>query len=620
MYRIFFLVTFLFFFSHFSFSQELRQRLGRSFVNPDSADIIFELEKANLKNAGDSGIYYYFYAEQSNRRLNENDRAKELFLKSSSLLDPERSSDLISLCYIRLNRLESMAGNWDQSLFYSQKGLDNATAAKDTSYMGYALLDISVVYHDMEDYEKGVDYGKQAYNLLRQFSEGNPTFEAFALNAIGISFDDWEMPDSALFYHYKIIENIDQLDSSRITFTFNNIGNTLLKQEKFSEAQSWIETAVGLNNQDEDAYSLAANYTNLATIAYNLKDFGRAYTMMDSAAKYVDMSQSTEKKRDYLYEQYRFHKAMSQPVKAMTYLEEYAVLKDSIFKEERVELMGELEAKYEVQTKERELAESRVTVAENEVLIGNRNNQLLLLLVLILVVLSVGFFIYYRQMTRNRHLEQESKLQAILAEQETQNRLLEQRNRISSDLHDNIGAQLTFIVSSLDNLKYVELSKTKLANKVDQISAFTVETVNELRDTIWALNKESISLEDLQLRLSNLIQKAQTSCPVLEFHLEIAKDLSIDKKLNSMEGINYYRVAQEAINNAVKHSGATQISVWLGIEDGVVSLKVRDNGKGIPKDNVIGNGLGTMRNRAERIGRSLVLNSSAQSGTEVCIL
>lgn len=474
--------------------------------------------------------------------------------------------------------------------------------------------------HDMEDYAKGVENGKKAYNLLTEFSEGNPTFEAFALNAIGINFDDWGKPDSALYYHYKIIENIDQLDSARISFTFNNIGNTLLKQKKYEEAQSWLETAVGVNHQDEDAYSLAANYTNLATIAYNLNDFGKAYFMMDSAAKYVEISQSTEKKRDYLYEQFRFHKAMSKPEQAMAYLEEYAVLKDSIFKDEWVKLMGELEAKYEIQTKERELAESRASLAENEVLIGNRNNQLLLLLVLILIVLGVAFFIYYRQMTKNRHLEQEAKLQAILSEQETQKRLQEQRNRISSDLHDNIGAQLTFIVSSLDNLKYIELSKEKMASKVDQISAFTVETVNELHDTIWAMNKDHISLEDLQVRLSNLINKAQASCPNLHFELHFDEKLSMDQKLNSMEGVNMYRVAQEAVNNAVKHSGASHITIWLGTEAGKVALKVRDNGRGISEQNGLGNGLSNMRTRAERIGRKLILNSSAQTGTEVCIL
>src|SRR5690606_27426757 len=56
-------------------------------------------------------------------------------------LNPIESNDLISLCYIRLNRLEANSGNWDQALMYSQKGLENATVGLDSNYMGYALLD-----------------------------------------------------------------------------------------------------------------------------------------------------------------------------------------------------------------------------------------------------------------------------------------------------------------------------------------------------------------------------------------------------------------------------------------------------------------------------------------------
>ncbi|SFA78375.1 tetratricopeptide repeat-containing sensor histidine kinase [Algoriphagus aquimarinus] len=617
MLRFFTLSLFITFLSSASFSQDLRNRLGRTYVNADSVDIIFELEKKNLHSANDSGIYYFFVAERHNRAF-ENQLAHELFLKSASLLDPEETNDLISLCYIRLNRLEANSGNWDQALLYSQKGLENATVGLDSNYIGYALLDISVVYHDMEDYAKGVEYGKKAHELLTRFSQANPTFVAFSLNAIGINFDDWDMPDSALFYHYKIFDNIDKLDSSRISFTFNNIGNTLLKQEKYKEAQSWIQTAVQLNMKDGDDYSLAANYTNLGTIAYKLRDFSKANMLMDSAFKYVERSQSTEKMRDYLEEQYRFHKAKGDLSAAMDYLEQYSSLKDSIFKEERIKTLGELEAKYQVQTKERELAESRAEVVEHELLAKNRNNQILLLVVFLLIIMGVAFFIYYRQKTKNRHLEQEAKLQQIYAEQETQKQLHEQRNRISSDLHDNIGAQLTFIVSSLDNLKFFELSKEKMAGKIDQISAFTVETVNELRDTIWAMNKDNISLDDLQTRLAGLISKAKVACPHVNFELEIQDELEKDLLLNSMEGVNYFRVAQEALNNAIKHAQADQIKIVFSRNKGHIRVCISDNGKGIDQAG-IGNGLGNMRNRAERIGRELKIDSVLGQGTQVCI-
>ncbi|MBN3581525.1 tetratricopeptide repeat protein [Algoriphagus aestuarii] len=601
------------------FSQDLRTRLGRTIYNPDSATIILELEKNKLFNAEDSGLYYYFLAEQFNVSR-ENDQAAEYFLKSAELIDPSsKNQDLISLSYIRLNRLESVAGRFERALMYSQKGLQNATAALDSNYMGYALLDISVVYHDMEEFERGVEYGKKAYQLLTSYSKARAPFIAFALNAIGINFDDWEKPDSALFYHYKVLDNIENLDSTRISFTFNNIANTLLKQKKYSEAEPWLNAAVRVNQKSMDDYSLAANYTNLATIAYKRGDFGKAQVMMDSAYKYVEQSESTEKKRDYLYEQYGFNKAKGNLNEAMDYLEQYVAVKDSIFKEERVKTLGELEAKYQVETKERELAESRAALAENELVVEAQNNQLLLLLILVLISFGVGFFIYYRQKNKNRHLEQEAKLQTIYAEQETQKRLHEQRDRISSDLHDNIGAQLTFIISSLNNLKFGNLDLEKMSAKIDQISGFTVETINELRDTIWAMNKDHISVEDLESRLAHLISKAKASYPEIEFELKIEEGVERKLLLNSIEGMNYYRVIQEAVNNALKHANAKKISIIFSQIQDKIRLCVEDDGVGIIQKNKFGNGLGNMKARAERIGRELSIASEERKGTQICI-
>lgn len=610
-----FLVAFIC--SHFSYSQSLRERLGRSVINSDSASIIFELEKKNLQSTTDSGLYFYFIADWFYAR-SVFDSAALYFEKSTQKLDPLVEPSLKSMAYISLSRINSFDGNWDKALFFSQDSYTHALSVLDSNYMAFALFDISVIYHDMEQFDKGVVYGKEALQILEDYPKAKPLFRAYALNAIAINFDDWDKPDSALFYHYKVVEDLKNLDSISVSHTFNNIGNTLLKQKKYTEAKKWIDISLSLNTKAKNKTRLATNYTNLGTIAYSLGNYPDAEIMLDSAAKYVELSQSTEKKRDYLQEQYRYNKLRGRLPKAIMFLEEYSTLKDSIFKDERVKLMADLEAKYKVETKDRELAESRAALAENELTVKNRNNQLLLTLIFSLILVGLGFFTYYRQKTKNKNLEQEANLQAIYAEQETQKRLNEQRNRISSDLHDNIGAQLTFIVSSLNNLKCMELGAEKMAKKIDQISEFTVETVGELRDTIWAMNKENVSLADLQGRIANLIAKAAAAYPLVDFHLVMDNNLDQEFLLNPLEGINYFRVTQEALNNALKHAGASQISITLTKEKESIRVCVQDNGYGI-QGNSLGSGLGNMRNRAESIGKKLEVESETNQGTQVII-
>ena len=100
--------------------------------------------------------------------------------------------------------------------------------------------------------------------------------------------------------------------------------------------------------------------------------------------------------------------------------------------------------------------------------------------------------------------------------------------------------------------------------------------------------------------------------------------MDVNFQLNSLEGINYYRIAQEAIQNAIKHAEASEIKVSLLPVNNHLSLLVEDNGKGINSSRKTGNssrktgnGLGNMKVRAERIGREIQIESEIGKGTKV---
>jgi signal transduction histidine kinase len=597
----------------------IKQLLEKIYDQPDSGAVFLEQAEKLIHSKADSGLFF-FYKGEYEYLMGKNTKGQSYFLKSLQYIDSDLESDFISIAYIRLTRTEQTLGQFEKALEFSQEGIKYAQYSRDSNYMAYHLLDIAVTYHDMENFAEGVSYGKRALDILENYSKAKPIYRAYALNSIAINFDDWSKPDSALYYHFQVLEGLDELDSVSINFTFNNIGNTLLKQEKYQEARKWIEAALAINRKrGRGAYYFSTNFTNLATIAYNLNEWEEARQFLDSAKVNVQKSQSTEKRRDYLYEEYRFHKKKGDLTSALNFLEQYSALKDTIFKEDRVRMMGELETRYEVSEKEQQLAKSRAALAENELIVKNRNNQLLLLLIALLLIIGVSFFIFYRQKTKTRHLEQEAKLQQIYAEQKTQKELQEQKRRISSDLHDNIGAQLTFIISSLNNLKFVNLPKEGMAQKLDQISDFTTETINELRDTIWAMNKDSISLSDLQGRIAALLDKAKRACPQIQFDLEVNGTSTEDHVLNSFEGINYYRIAQEAINNAIKHAAASKIRVKIEPENSHLKILIEDDGRGVSSEDISGNGLGNMKTRAERIGRNFEIESSPEKGTRVSV-
>ena len=225
-----------------------------------------------------------------------------------------------------------------------------------------------------------------------------------------------------------------------------------------------------------------------------------------------------------------------------------------------------------------------------------------------------------QQKLKNKQQAQEFQLKSAINKIESQNQLHEQRLSISRDLHDNIGAQLTFIISSVDNLKYgFKITDEKINNQLNKINNFTKETIIELRDTIWAMNADEISFEDIQTRLLNFIEKAQQSNENLQIDFDVEKALN-SRKLNSLEGINVFRTIQEAINNALKYAACSKIQIQVKSNNYSIQITINDNGNGFDIENVkLGNGIINMQKRMEEINSTFSIESS-NNGTEITLI
>ncbi len=295
-------------------------------------------------------------------------------------------------------------------------------------------------------------------------------------------------------------------------------------------------------------------------------------------------------------------------------------LKDSIFSLKNAERMASLETKFKIAENEKKLAETRANLAESELEVEQKNIMIFGSLGFALILGLLGYFINNQQKLKNQQLKKENELKTALAKIETQNQLQEQRLRISRDLHDNIGSQLTFVISSLDNLKY-RLKEGETADKISKISGFTTNTIYELRDTIWAMNKNDITFEDLQTRISNFIDQANVASDKTEFSFTINPNTNQDYTFTSLQGMNLYRIIQEGINNASKYAKASKISVQISESDNSFQVEIRDNGIGFDIENTeMGNGILNIRKRAKDLNGKVKIASKINNGSSILIV
>ncbi len=199
-------------------------------------------------------------------------------------------------------------------------------------------------------------------------------------------------------------------------------------------------------------------------------------------------------------------------------------------------------------------------------------------------------------------------------------RLLEianMRTRIATDLHDDIGANLTKIAI------LSEVAKQQLGNgdaqsngSLSSIARISRESVAAMSDIVWAINPQRDSLRDLVRRMR---QHAEETCMARDIDLTFSAPVSEQGlKLGVDVRRDLHLIFKEAVNNAARHSGCSRMEITLALERNWLSLEIRDNGSGFdPSSESEGNGLLNMRRRAERIGGKLEIDSGCGRGTAV---
>lgn len=223
--------------------------------------------------------------------------------------------------------------------------------------------------------------------------------------------------------------------------------------------------------------------------------------------------------------------------------------------------------------------------------------------VLVFFLLSSLAWAIARTLYRRRYKEQ---LQLLQIRQQ----VVAERERISRDLHDNIGAYASAISANVDEV--IEGGTRSNPDILQKLKESAREIIVQLRDSIWALNKETQTVIMLSDRIKNYMQKLQPAYPAIRFDVE--EDIAQNATLPSITALHLLRIVQEAIHNAVKHSGCTSIQVAISSHS-PVKISVADNGRGMPLSPVYGDGVKNMQLRAADIGWEVEIQSGASGCT-----
>ncbi|MEL1239746.1 tetratricopeptide repeat-containing sensor histidine kinase [Flavobacterium flavipallidum] len=503
-------------------------------------------------------------------------------------------------------------GQFDTALKYYFRALYFYEKKNDIAKQAMTNTNIGIIYRAEKEYDKALFYYRKALSLYLKTSDKiGQTIAAGNLGGILINFKRYH---ESLKYSFIARQGYQQLGYKRyLAYPLSNIAIVYDSLHRYGLAEKNYEKVIQLHQQFQNAFEVAENANAFAQCLIKQKKYKESINLSLKAVEYAKKSDA------YLLEVYAYKNLQKAYTysnnfeKANHYAGLYIVGKDSLFESEKTKTIFDLETKYQTAKKEQLLIQKEAeTNQKNILLIG--------LSVLTVLVGLIGFLIYRQQKLRNIQQEQEFELKNAISEIETQNKLQQQRLDISRDLHDNIGAQLTFIISSVDNIRYAfEITNKKLDDKLSNISSFARATIIELRDTIWAMNNSEITFEDLNIRIHNFIEKAKEFKEQINFLFIASKEI-MSVKLTSVEGMNLYRIIQEAVNNSIKYSDANEISIDVNQVENQIQITIKDNGQGFDPENIErGNGLQNMQDRIEAMQGKFNLMSESGKGTKIVL-
>lgn len=230
----------------------------------------------------------------------------------------------------------------------------------------------------------------------------------------------------------------------------------------------------------------------------------------------------------------------------------------------------------------------------------------------VLFICMLAYFI-----NQNNKRKYAKKLQQL----ENERQLKEERERISKDLHDSLGAYANAVLYNTELLEK-EKEEEKKKELIGDLKFASKDIITSLRETVWALKKETYTAEDCLVRIRNFIQPFAKYYSHIHFRVE--GETPAGMELHYTKALNLVRIMQEAISNSIKHANPENITVSSFLMTDKWKLTIADDGKGFDyhsmKEQEQGNGLNNIEHRAAESGFALNIQTEEKKGTVITII
>lgn len=577
----------------------------------------------------DSAIFYMDKAIPLYKSLLDNGEYSENFI-----LDRLAKTHLS----IGVNYLNQRRYNHAIEHFYASLKLNDKT--NNIEGVASCYLNIGNVYNlnqdyirANEEYQKGLVFAKitKNENLTNHF-----------ITNIGTVFMAEEEYDSALYYFDKSLDYKLSIKNNQyaISGIYNNKALIYKHFKEYNLAIEFFNKAMNLNKEIDNKIAECSIKSNIGLTLIEMGQYIKAKNILLEVLDYSKnnkMGETTKETYMGLSEIYRYQQDYKN---AFKYYELYVLYKDSINSVEVSNKLNQYKEQYETEKKDQEIKilEQKATVSkllqEKQEAQTKRQNIIGILLAIIIIFLIIAMIFIQRYFSLRHIASQEllrknaeinqQKILDLIKEQEVKsiNSFMsgqeKERNRIAAELHDRLGSLLSAVKLHFSSIE-ADLNEKDFEEKENFSFALNLldNSVDEVRSISHNLSKGILMQFNIAEAIINLRDTINAAGDLQVKFIEVGPKF----KLLPEHEVELFRVIQELITNAIKHSQAKEIFVQLISDKDGLRVLVEDQGVGFNMKKIKTTGLGllNLKSRIEKIGGEYTIESSIGQGTTIMI-
>ncbi len=507
-------------------------------------------------------------------------------------------------CNMQKGIIHYLKGDYPKALSAYQRGLRLSEKINDDALTGNILKELGNYTKQQKEYKKAHEYLARSEKLCGKAGDSLCLASAYSLRGVVYQFEN--NLDSADIKYQAAFDLKKRLnDTLGLAYSYDDLAGIAQLRGQFERAIQLIEKSTDIRTQLNDNQGIAINLNNIGEVYLEQKnylkaiDFFKESLILSRQLKFTDLIRHTLKLAS------QASLAIGDYKTAYTFLNESLALNDSLYSIEKAAAISEMQTKYETEKQSEQIKTQQVLIRQQQ-LIGITALSLLFL---------IGAIIYYRFYQRRKY---EAQIQILTVSEKLQS----ERARISRDLHDNVGASLTSIITKLDVIAYKarKIDLPNFSDSLEKVNDGARKTMQQLRETIWAIKKDSYTIAEFSKKIKAYLQKQLEEFTDLKW--KVTLEGNIEQRLSPNQVLNIFRIVQEAVQNTIKYAAASEILITIEC-DKYLSIKIKDNGKGMNLNTLELDehyGLENMRFRANDLNGNFEIKSEEGKGVEIVFL